>query len=511
MVKEKEGINGIRLPQWYFSWLPLLLILGGIVLRLRQYIFNRSLWLDEATLTLAMMNKPMAELLTPLDNPGQTPPIGFTIIEKFALQVFGYNEFALRLLPLVAGIAALFLFYSLSRRCVRKEAIPIALTFFALSEFLIYYSSEVKAYSSDMAIATGLLLIAIVMNQRNINWWQALLFGIAGTASLLFSFPSLFVLAGIGLVSLGTNLYYRDREQSTRWILICLIWASGFIVYYIISLRELSKLPILQNYWNSFFMPFPPRSLRDIGWFFGAFKELFDKPAGLALPGLGALAFIVGLVSLYREKRMQLMILLSPIFITLLASAFHKYPFGQRLLIFLSGPIIIIIAAGISETIFSKSRSTRFLGVIMFILLLVHPAHVALDHFVHPKQVQEIRPLLAHVERDHQPGDVLYVYQYTIQRVTIYVDRFKKFDFDDAEIVAAIDNPDQWASPMEQLKLYCGRRVWFIFSHVRPGEEEFLLYHANQLGERLDVLWYTGARAYLYTLNGDRCGDTAAE
>jgi hypothetical protein len=90
-------------------YVPWILISIGIVLRLIQYMINRSLWLDESFLALNIINRSFEQLFMPLDY-GQVAPVGFLMVERLNVQLFGNNEYSLRLLPLIAGICSLFLF-----------------------------------------------------------------------------------------------------------------------------------------------------------------------------------------------------------------------------------------------------------------------------------------------------------------------------------------------------------------------------------------------------------------
>src|ERR1700722_20601703 len=163
-------------------------MLLGAALRFRQYLANRSLWLDEAMLSLNIVHRSFAQLWQPLDHK-QGAPVGFLGIEKWAVTMFGTSEYALRLFPLLAGIVSIVLFYLLARRVVRSMAVPLALALFALSPTLIYYASEVKQYSSDVAVA--LLLVYLAVTKR------ILLLGICGAVAIWFSHPAVFVLGGI--------------------------------------------------------------------------------------------------------------------------------------------------------------------------------------------------------------------------------------------------------------------------------------------------------------------------
>src|SRR5215831_4593695 len=109
-----------------------LILLVGIVFRLRQYLINRSLWADEAMLALNIVNRNFAGMFQPLDF-NQGAPIGFLLVEKFFNTLLGRNELVLRLLPIIAGLAALWLFYILLKRVTSGAGLLVALRLFALN------------------------------------------------------------------------------------------------------------------------------------------------------------------------------------------------------------------------------------------------------------------------------------------------------------------------------------------------------------------------------------------
>ena len=86
-----------------YLWWGVILI--GIVLRLRQYLLNRSLWSDEASLAVNLVTRSFGELTQLLDY-HQAAPIGFLFIEKLFIIIFGNHDYVMRLFPLFAGILA---------------------------------------------------------------------------------------------------------------------------------------------------------------------------------------------------------------------------------------------------------------------------------------------------------------------------------------------------------------------------------------------------------------------
>ena len=129
----------------------------GCLLRIVQYLFDRSLWMDEAYLSLNVLHRSFAGLCRALDY-HQGAPIGFLLLEKSAVLWWGGSEYVLRLLPLLGGIASVLLFYKLANKVLPANAVPIAVGLFAISPTLIYYSAEVKQYSSGCGDCNSALL-----------------------------------------------------------------------------------------------------------------------------------------------------------------------------------------------------------------------------------------------------------------------------------------------------------------------------------------------------------------
>jgi predicted membrane-bound mannosyltransferase len=133
------------------------LILIGVALRLIEYLHNRSMWWDESMLALNILHRTARQLWQPLDY-NQGAPIGFLLLERLAVNMFGQGELALRLVPLISGILSVFLFYRVALRFLTPLGARISMALFAISDTLIYYSAEVKQYSTDVAVALLVIL-----------------------------------------------------------------------------------------------------------------------------------------------------------------------------------------------------------------------------------------------------------------------------------------------------------------------------------------------------------------
>jgi hypothetical protein len=135
------------------------IVVLGTAARVRLYAANRSLWTDEACLAVNLASRSFSGLCRPLDH-NQGAPLLFLWAERFAVQMLGGRESALRLIPLLSGIATLVLFLQFARRHLTTAAGLIALATLAFAKDLLRYSAEVKQYSTDATVALVLLWLA---------------------------------------------------------------------------------------------------------------------------------------------------------------------------------------------------------------------------------------------------------------------------------------------------------------------------------------------------------------
>jgi Dolichyl-phosphate-mannose-protein mannosyltransferase len=483
-----------------FIKLPWVLIVIALALRLAQYFTNRSLWLDESFLALNIIERSFSELLRPLDY-NQGAPIAFLLLEKLLFQSLGSSEYVLRLFPLVCGITSIFLFYDVSKRFISPSAVPIALTLFAISGPLIYYSSELKQYSSDVTIT--LLIYAHFFRFLEQSRPRAIHFAhliFIGAVSLWFSHPALFIITGISVYLLLYSLLHPEWKTLQKILLLFVIWLISFVLLYFISINNLAQNKALVDYWAGSFMPFPPRSLSDVKWFFNAFFQLFEAHVGLPLAGAAAFAFLIGCRSLFPS--IKLLFLVTPLFLTLLASGFHKYPFSGRLLLFLTPFILMLIAEG-AKYIHKMTRDhSRMIGITFITLLLSMPIMSAFNRVINPVFVEEIRPVVDYVRNVQRHDDLIYLYYDAYYAFKYYQYRYgynNRYTIG----VAARGN---WKLYLEDLhKLHGQKRVWIIFSHVfhddHVNEEKLFLFYLDTVGKRIDSFKTLGSSVYLYDLS----------
>jgi hypothetical protein len=378
----------------------ILLVVIGLALRVWQYLANNSLFVDEAALARNIIDRPPLALFLGLDY-AQSAPVGFLLVQKAIVTVFGTSEYALRALPLACGILALCLFWGMAQRVLSGWSVTFAVGLFSLGLPFIIFSSLVKPYSSDIAIAVLILLASIEIRRRGVTPGRALLIGVIGGAAVWFSQPALFVLAGIGVGFLILALEARDyataRMLMTTWVL----WGSSSAAAGLLALRSVtaSDQAFFQWIWADGFMPMPPQSALDLAW---VFRKLtwafgtFGSGMGAMHGGLGyrwsfvfTLVMIAGLWGLWKTQRDVALFLALPIVVTAGVSGLEVYPFTARLLAFLLPSLLLATAAGARHLFTRIPRRLSFLAPAG----LARPQHVAAHRAVDGQPHHVVRHL----------------------------------------------------------------------------------------------------------------------
>ncbi len=136
-------------------------------------------------------------------------------------------------------------------------AMPFALSLFAFSGSLIYYSSEVKQYSSDVAVTIMLLWLLSKLADGPLTSRALVRSSSLGALAIWVSHPAVFVLSGAGLALLVFALVKQDWPRLTRLSGVCGVWALSFAICYFVSLQPLSAEQSLLDFWRDYFPPQP--------------------------------------------------------------------------------------------------------------------------------------------------------------------------------------------------------------------------------------------------------------
>jgi len=472
----------------------------GVVLRVVPYCRNRSLWYDEALLALNILHRPFSGLFDVLDY-HQGAPVGFLLLEKFVTRIVGGSELALRFVPLLLGVGAMFLLLNLARACISARAVALAALLFAVNEPLIYYSSEVKQYSCDVAITLLMLWVILRFLQSEMSVASTFELGLLGALTIWFSHPVSFLLAG-SAVPLVLIVWRRRPSHLFRITCAIFLWGISFALFYFLSLRRLGEDRILIDFWRNFFPPIPPWSQETPQWLFARGLAILGDSRSPATV-LSAAMFAAGCGALIQKKKAAFLWLICGTGgMTLFASYLHKYPLADRLLLFAVPIALLCVAEGtvwLADTIF-RSQAVR---VGLIVLVLANPVWLAMRSIIAPNRPDDIRPAIDHILVHQREGDALYVYSQARRQFQYYAD-LRNVSVGNVHFGADCGViPSCYEADLESL--HRPSRVWILLSHIlingQTDEEQIILAQLDAMGVRLDEKRSPGARAYLYDLS----------
>ena len=384
------------------------LIALGIVLRVPLYLANRSLWNDEASLAANLVGRSFIQLCKPLSY-AQGAPMGFLFLQRAFVLTLGDSEFALRLVPLLASIALLLLCHRIARLCFDPVTGLTALAMMAMSKSLIFYSVELKQYSSDAAVS--LLIAWLGMRTRNGSPARAVVaFGIVGIIAAWFSHPAVFVLAGVGGALVIERALAGQFHRALQIALAAAMGGMSALCHYFFFAGSLTQDPYLMRWWKKGMMPLRPPAAT-VNWLKEMLPQGFDGAFGTTGKWTLIALFLCGIVTLLRQRRAGLLAMwIAPALVTLMASGLHKYPFSDRLILFLLPLMLLVAAAGAGGLWNGPPRWFKWLAPILLVALLGEPAISDVKTIFRRPLKEEMRPAIAYLKIHRQPGDRIFVY-----------------------------------------------------------------------------------------------------
>lgn len=495
-----------------------LLLMAGAALRLWQYLANSSLWIDEAALAHNIRTRDAVALIGPLDGAQVAPP-GFLLIEKAVVSAIGDSELALRAFPLASGIAALFLFGAIARRLFPGWPALAAVGLFSLGIPFIYFAAQLKQYSSDIAAALALLLMALGLARDASSRRRLWLVALGGAGLVWLSHTAVFV--AIGILTAQVILVVQDEARGARRraLIPMAVWTASAALA---SAHALSTVTAADGeyfrwFWADGMMPLPPRSLADllwlprkIVWVFGAFGPGLGWTNGglhYRWSPLFALVMAAGFAALFRRQRDAALFLALPVVTVLALSALSIYPFTARLLAFVTPFLLLATVEGARWIALDVPRGWNVVTLPILAILGGAPVFAAASALP-PSYVQHLRPVMTYLVSHRSPSDAVFVFYGAIPAFDYYAARMALPGERTIFGRCAVGDPRDYLRQLEPLRGV--GRAWMVVTHTqREGELELMLAYLDRIGRRLDAVvvpasnrrYIEEAAAFLYDLS----------
>ena len=479
------------------------LVAIGILCCLVQYAARISFWHDEAYQVQNVIEQSYAQLVSTMGRFQTAPPLFITAV-KFCGQQMGYSEYALRLVPLLAGIGAILAFAALAIKMLPSRTACLAVALMALSPKLIEHATEVKQYSGDVLASTLMLLAAaaifgwtfrdstpssvpVPLKQNTLR-----LFLLALLAGMLFWYSEvqLFIFAGMALALLPRFAAQRFRG-GLAFAVGCAPAVVSFAAIYLLSMQYQRNSALISFWVDEGGLPDYSRWWMLPLWpLHNLFRlcNYYCNPLG-PISVILAAAGVWFLWSRRHSQREVVLALLLPIGITLIAAMALRYPFGgSRATMFLVPIVVLLTSVGFAQLL---DRLPRFRNAIIIgaFILAGSGAVQAAYHLAVPRNVSHPRPAIEYVQAHRTPDQAIWIsHGSTWEEFRCY---WRDLD------------PLIW-SPVQTPEFGRVKQFWIIVEFAptqgikkRAAERAA----AQKLGRPIDQFIGNGGAAFLYQLN----------
>jgi hypothetical protein len=464
------------------------IIIGlGTLLRLAVYLQNRNLIIDEANVARNIYERGFAGLVLPLHYEQYAPPV-FLWITKLHSGIFGFSEYALRLYPLLTGVAALFVFYALLKQFVSRKSMWYALFLFATVHIFVRYSSELKQYMPDAFIALSLVWLALKNDIEKLSVKRFTFIWITtGSIAIWSSMPSVFVLTGVGVFYMLKVMGQKAWGRLKSLILIGLTWVVQFLFYYLTILRPQANSPYLQNFHRDNFLYATPANAWEWQQNWAVVSALARQLGGLPYAILfNTILFFVAVLMFLTRDRARGMLLLIPVGTLFIAAAFNQFSLIPRVALFIIPILLLIIVYGLEQLYKIRNRFWQF--AVTFVAVIYAISGSSIDMFWKPFKAEQLTEGLDYLKSKDIKGNDLSVYHSSGPALIYYTqinprkENWKRYR--DADIMKWNTAYDSLAWMMKY-SWHITRPVGFVFTN---NTEEELRQRINGLNRHLKAV-----------------------
>jgi 4-amino-4-deoxy-L-arabinose transferase-like glycosyltransferase len=477
-----------------------LVILLGVTARLAAFLYNRSLWLDEAFLASSVIQRNLFGLFSELDY-NQGAPVGFLCIVKSLVMIFGPSEYTLRFLSLISGFGSIYLFYLVLKIIFQDPRPWVGTAFFSTIPILITYSIEFKPYMFDGFLTLATLLIVYFAKNRTIPTWISPVYC---AIAIWFSFPVIFTIISICAVWLFQTYHLKNKKDIHQIIEIGLASAISFTVFYFSLYHNLDKNQ-QEGCWAVMRIPILPHSFKDFSilnvaaWeYLGVFNRL--SRILILLLTLASLFFVS-----FLKRTVFAKLFLTEAILIIIASAIGRYAIMARLLLFFI-PIHVLFVTIILRILNKKYMKFAVWLYFVFVFINISACKFIAPSYVY-RPVSEINPLIEYLKKSDKSIPI-YLFTYAIpnyeyktgytnelhdlptipfkKKGVIYGTKYFDFLFKEAYSWESDINPTELKNNVDAIIQH--KRIYLLFANCNDLKKDTLLGALSKYGTINEVL-----------------------
>lgn len=446
------------------NWFVCIVVVGGTILALFQYGFNRSLWLDEAFLAINIITKSTHELSQTLEY-NTAAPFFYSLLLKLFGSILGYQDYVLRLPSFLAYLLGIYMLLTLARDRNIDASIQILLfVFIMVNPYFIRYSSELKQYMMDFLVATIYLYF---LTRPNFFDGKKVIVVVAFVIFCFCSHAAIIWLISFLMINLIKNHKSVFKKQE---IIFYLIGILGIALIYITQFSNNSNRDFQYQYCikAGAFLPFQSGMGAVITFLIQKYKMIFFEMLPffprINFLSIGLLLMAITLLIIQKKYTLTLVFIL-PLLLHLFLSGIQKYPFEKKYVIYLVVIALFMVAVSLQFLIDNyKSNISKIatwalsLGFLIILLIYFRPHSI-------PVEVEEIKPILLQLEMAKKKDESLIVYYYTepvLRYYTLSAGLLSGIKYR----VIGNDIPEKYDSIFKS----SNKKIWLLLSHIYPNQ-----------------------------------------
>lgn len=476
------------------------LMIAGAALRLYVYLQNRDLIIDEANVARNIYERGFIALLSPLNYEQYAPPI-FLWITKFSTLLMGMGEPALKLYPLLCGLASLWLMYMLLKKYIPTQAMWYPLSLLAFSPMMIRYSTELKQYMPDVFISLLLVWLALNISISTIHRLRfVVLWIIIGTIAIWSSMPSVFMLAGVGCYYGWQLLQTKQYKLIILPAIVSLVWVLQFLLYYIMMLQEQANSDYLQNFHQYDFLFATPSTKGEWEHNWRVFSELMIRFEGYYpyAHDINTAFLAIGTIMLVRKATAKSTLLIIPVLALCAAAALNQFSMMARVSLFIIPVLMLIIGYGFAQYTYLKSSWLR--GIVIATGLYAAGCNIAYLS-EDPFKYEELTEGMHFAQKHKIPGDRLFLYHSSVPAfiyyTTIHPRKEKWGKIKDANRLIYETNYDSLGASLNY-SLQPGQEVVFLYTNATEAEFQMRNIQPKLHLQTVDSLYHPWVKAWMF-------------
>lgn len=325
-----------------------------IAVCLHSLLSDRSLWFDEAALAYSLLTRSVADLVSRVYDYEQSAPIIYSYIVKFITLIFGSSETALRSFSFVSYLGTLACMYVLASQVFKIKYASIPTTMVAVMPIMILYATELKPYMTDCMVVLTAIIVYYYYREHKLKKSFMTLFYVI---FLWFSNPVSFFIGAILALEFIEGIRAKEWDRVKFSLVLGIAVTISFGVYFFLWLKPVSESTYMIDFWSAYKFPLIPTSFEDLVQLEYLTRFMMQQ-FGQYYFIVFALIVVSTIYNLIWNRNPYLLVILGGLGIALFASYIGKFPFMNRLFLFMTPLLILILFSAVNKLCFRNIKTS---------------------------------------------------------------------------------------------------------------------------------------------------------